>query len=52
MFKPGDKVHFLSDEKKEVLTVKTVSPDGLIFETEEFQPGYSWVDSAVLSPHR
>jgi hypothetical protein len=47
MFKPGDIFHFKCDTTRAPLTVKGVSPDGLMIESEEYG-GWSWADGAIL----
>lgn len=42
----GGKFHFKYDEKKMPLTVKGISPDGLMLESEEYG-GWSWIETAV-----
>jgi hypothetical protein len=47
MFKPGDKFYFKHDTKQEPFTVKAVSADGEMIESEELG-GWSWADGAIL----
>jgi len=46
MFKPGDKFYFKHDTAREAFTVKGVSADGEMIESDELG-GWSWADGAI-----
>lgn len=43
---PGDKFYFKHDTKQELFTVKAVSADGEMIESDEIG-GWSWADGAI-----